>query len=376
MVEARGIRLGVVGALALLVGCRAIGSVTATDAGAPDADDAADAASNEPATRLEPPVVTAAPDSVVETIAGSDVRGAADGVGAAAQFDNPVGVYLDASGGLLVTEYDGRRLRYVPPSGATRTLAIGLPEPFALIRTDDAIYVQTDRAPNEEKGPSTGTLWRVPLAGGVPEVFLETNGLPRGMARLFDGRIVLSDRERHTISILDLATKAVTPLAGSGTRGLADGIGAAAQLNDPYGVAVMPDGAIVVADAGNHVIRKITLDGEVTTFAGDGNPGMRDDPDRLRARFDSLQDVAVDAAGNVFIADLRNNRIRRIASSGGVDTLAGDGTQGFRDGPGATASFYGIEQVDVSPDGKTIYVSDGNRGESTSFHRIRKITIP
>ena len=196
------------------------------------------------------------------------------------------------------------------------------------------------------------------------------------MARLLDGRIVMSDRERHTISILDLATKAVTLLAGSGTPGLADGIGAAAQFNDPYGLAVMPDGAIVVADAGNHVIRKVTLEGEVTLFAGEGNPGMRDDPDRLRARFDSLQDVAVDAAGNVFVADLRNHRIRRVTSDGGVDTIAGDGTPGFRDGPGATARFHGIEQIDVSPDGRAVFVSDGNRGESTAYHRIRKITIP
>jgi DNA-binding beta-propeller fold protein YncE len=376
MVEAREKQLAVLGAIVLLAGCRAIGGVTPSDGGVAEAAVDAGEAATGPPTRLEPPVVTPAPDVVVETVAGSETRGAADGIGPAAQFDNPVGVFLDPSGELFVTEYDGRRLRKVTPSGATTTLATGLPEPFALVVTEDAIYVQTDRAPNEDKGPTTGTLWRVPIGGGVPELFLETNGLPRGMARLLDGRVVMSDRERHTLSIVDLATKTVTPLAGSGAPGFADGLGATAQLNDPYGLAVLPDGAIVVADSGNNVIRKVTLEGEVTLFAGDGNPGMRDHADRRQARFDFPQDVAVDAAGNVFVADRLNHRIRRIASDDGVETVAGDGTPGYADGPGPQARFFGIEQIDVSPDGKTVFASDGNRGDGASFHRIRKITIP
>ena len=377
MVEAREIRLAALAAAALLVGCRAIGGeTTSTDAGTVEPTvDVGDAA-YPPSTRLEAPIVTPAPDAVVETIAGSGANGAADGVGASAQFDNPVGVFLDAAGDVLVTEYDGRRLRKISPDGATTTLATGLPEPFAVIATEDAIYVQTDRAPNEDKGPTTGTLWRVPLGGGAPEVFLEANALPRGMARLQDGRLVLSNREQHSLSILDLASKSVTPLVGSGTAGFADGLGANAQLDTPYGVAVLPDGAILVADAGNNVIRKVTLDGEMTLFAGDGNPGMRDAADRLRARFDFPQDVAVDAAGNVYVADRLNHRIRRITSDGGVDTIAGDGTSGFADGPGPSAKFFGIEQIDVSIDGRTVYVSDGNRGEGAAFHRVRKITIP
>ena len=176
MIEARGVQLGVVGAFALLVSCRAIGGVTATDGGAADAGEAAEASLTEPSSRLEPPVVTPAPDAIVETIAGSEVRGETDGIGAAALFDNPVGVFLDSSGGLFVTEYDGRRLRHVPLSGPTTTVATGLPEPFALVATEDAIYVQTDRAPNEDKGPTTGTLWKVPIAGVCLSSFSRPTG--------------------------------------------------------------------------------------------------------------------------------------------------------------------------------------------------------
>jgi len=369
----------VVATLGLLIGCRALNATTsddagvAEDAGPPPAPDAA----NQPSTRLEPPIVTPARDIIVETIAGSSAKGAADGVGAAAQFDNPVGVFLDGAGGLLVTEYDGGRLRKIPAGGgSTVTLTTGLFEPFALLATEDAIYVQTDRDRNGVKGPTTSSLWKIPLTGGEPELYLEAIGRQRGLARLPDGRVVMSDRERHSISILNLADKSITPLAGSGTAGFAHGRGADAQFNDPYGVAVLPDGNILVADALNNVIRKVTLEGEVTVFAGDGFPGMKDDPDRLLARFDFPQDVAVDALGNVFVSDTLNHRIRRISSEGGVETIAGDGTQGFADGPGATAKFYAQEQIDVSLDGKTVYVSDGNGGDGEPFHRIRKITVP
>lgn len=381
MFEASKRQLVVWGAFALLVGCRAIGNTSAgpEDAGASAEEDAAAAAdaAAEPSTRNDPPIVSPLTDVTVETLAGSETKGDEDGEGAAARFDNPVGVFLDPSGGVFVTEYDGRRLRRIPPTGATATVAVGLPEPFALVATEDAIYVQTDRAADGAKGSLTGTLWKVPIAGGAPEVLLDSIGLPRGLARLLDGRVVVSDRERNTLSILDPATKTLTPLAGSGAPGLVDGVGTAARFNGPYGVAVLPDGAVVVADSENHVIRKVTLEGEVTVFAGDGAPGMRDDKDRLRARFDLPQDVAVDAAGSVFVSDSLNHRIRRVASGGGVETVAGDGTKGFADGPGPTAKFYGQEQIDVSPDGKTVYVSDGNRGEGDGapYHRVRKITI-
>ncbi len=371
------VRCGFACALALVSGCRALNATEAPDAAvAADAGSVQTGPAPEPPSRLEPPVVRSTSDITVDTVAGSAARGAADGEGAAAQFDNPVGVLVDAAGGLFVTEYDGGRLRKIDGNGAATTLSTGFREPFAMVAIDDALIVQTDVDRNGVKGADSGTLWRVGSAGGAPELLLEGLGRPRGLARLGDGRVVFSDRNRHALAILNLVDSTVTPLAGSGTAGFSGGRGAQAQFDDPYGLALLPDGSIIVADRLNHVIRKVTLEGDVTVFAGDGNPGMRDDPDKLLARFDEPVDVATDVAGNVFVSDSRNSRIRRIGSDGSVETIAGDGTRGFADGAGATAKFYGQEQLDVSPDGRTIYVSDGNGGDGEAYHRIRRIRVP
>lgn len=356
------------GALALSVACRA-------SSGSGDLSESEENGVSED-SRLLPPVVEAADDVVVETFAGSATEGSADGVGAAAQFSNPVGALVSKSGALLVTEYDGGRLRRISPGGETTTLAVGLMEPFALVETEDAIIVQSDRDKDGGKTLDTGTLWRIPLAGGTPEVLLEDVGRARGLARLPDGRIALSNRQRHTITILNLEDRSSSLLAGAGEPGLVDGPGVYARFSEPYGIAALPDGSLVVADSMNHVIRKVTLDGQVSIFAGDGKPGMRDDADKLRARFDMPVDVAVDVAGNVFVSDRANYRIRRITSAGAVETVAGDGSRGFADGVGPLSRFYGQEQLDVSPDGKTLFVSDGNGGDARAFHRIRRVILP
>ena len=374
----RADRLVIVSVLALALGCRAGSMSGAAEAGPGGGAGTSDttAAGDEAPTRREPPIVRPAADVVVETIAGSSTNGSADGAGAAAQFDNPVGVLLDPSGGLFVTEYDGGRLRKLDGAGSSTTVATGLVEAFGMVLTGDALYVQTDSDRNGQKGPDTGTIWKLPLGGGTPEVVIESLGRPRGLARLLDGRIAVADRERNTLSILDPASRTLTLLAGSTEPGFVNGRGAAARFNKPYGLAVLPDGNILVTDSFNHVIRKVTLEGDVSVFAGDGNPGMKDDPDKLRARFDRPMDIALDVAGNVFVTDPDNHRIRRITSDGSVETIAGDGTRGFADGTGLQAKFYGQEQIDVSPDGKTIYVSDGNLGDGSAFHRVRRIRLP
>lgn len=367
-------------ALMLLLGCRAVGA-DSRDSGLGGVEDSGPApaqpdASTEP-TRQEPPVVHVVPNVTVETVAGSAVAGSADGTGATAQFDNPVGVAVESTGALLVTEYDSGRLRRIAPDGTTSTLATGFVQPFGLLATPDAIYVQTDRDQYGNKGPTTGTIWRVSPAGGVPEIVLPNLGWPRGLARLFDGRIAISDRDRVTVSIFNPGDGSMTPLAGAGIDGFFDGKGAVARFDDPYGVSVLPDGSIVLADRENHCIRRVTMDGLVTVFAGDGKPGMRDHTDKLQARFDSPIDVVVDASGNVYVSDTGNHRIRRITAAGVVETIAGDGTAGFADGAGVAARFYGQEQLDITPDGKTLYLADGTNGETTKppYNRVRRIVI-
>jgi DNA-binding beta-propeller fold protein YncE len=266
-------------------------------------------------------------------------------------------------------------VRKITPAQATSLVASGITEPYAVATIGDAIFVQSDSDQAGNKGDDTGTIWRIPN-GGPPEVLLGGLGRPRGLARLADGRLLVSDRTRETVSILDPATKAMTLLAGSGKAGFADGAGAAATFDGPYGAAVLPDGSVVVADTGNHCVRKVTLAGEVSVFAGDRNPGMKDDADKLAARFDGPADVAADAAGNVYVTDGGNHRIRRISAAGAVETVAGDGTSGFADGDGASAKFFGQEELEVSADGKTLYVTDGNGGEPGPYHRVRRIVLP
>ena len=126
-------------------------------------------------------------------------------------------------------------------------------------------------------------------------------------------------------------------LAGSGGAGYDDGPGATAQLSSPQGVARDAAGNTYVADSNNHTIRKIDAAGNVTTLAGlAGAPGFADGRGGA-ARFHYPSGVAVDFAGNVYVADSSNQRIRKIDTAGNASTLAGNGTAGFDDGPGASA---------------------------------------
>ena len=138
-----------------------------------------------------------------------------------------------------------------------------------------------------------------------------------------------------------------------------------AEFNNPTSVAVDRFGNIYVADAKNHSIRKITSDGQVTTFAGSGNPGDKD-AKGTNAQFDLPFGVAVDAAGNVYVADRRNHKIRKITPDGEVTTLAGS-TQGYKEGSGSTAKFNDPYGVAADAAGN-VYVADIDN------HRIRKIT--
>jgi sugar lactone lactonase YvrE len=312
----------------------------------------------------------------VETVAGSGVAGSKDGVGTDAQFTNPVGVGLAPNGDLYVTEYEGKRVRKITPSGQTSTIYEGIWDPFGIIIVGaDAIYVSADRNPQAEKTSTSGTLWKV--SPNSAEVVVTGLDRPRGIVQLNDGRIALTDREHDKVVIVDPSTKAFSLLAGyDNTPGYVDALGDTARFNISYGCALLPDGSIVLADQGNNVIRRVALDGNVSTFAGDGQPGMKDDADKLKAEYNYPQDVATDALGNVYVSDFNNYRIRRITTDGAVETVAGNGIQGYADGLGTEAEFFGQEQIELSPDGKTLYVSDGNRGLlDQPYHRIRKITL-
>ncbi|MDV6215472.1 hypothetical protein R1T15_13245 [Mucilaginibacter sp. L3T2-6] len=149
----------------------------------------------------------------------------------------------------------------------------------------------------------------------------------------------------------------VSTLAGSETYGSADGTGSSASFHRPRGIAVDRWGYVYVADSGNGLIRKISPGGVVKTFAGSSD-GFADGTG-TSAKFSLPLDVATDAAGNVYVADNYNKRIRKISPEGVVTTLAGSGALGSANGPALSASFAWPHGVATDKSGN-VYVADTN----------------
>jgi len=162
-------------------------------------------------------------------------------------------------------------------------------------------------------------------------------------------------------------TGIVTTLAGDGTYGFNDGTATVAKFSLPQGVAVDASGNIYVADSENGSIRKVTSSGVVTTIAGDGTFGYADGIGTA-AKFYGPRGIAIDNKDNLYIADTDNNLIRKITPSGVVTTLAGkEGIAGFANGTGQEALFDTPIGISVDPSGN-IYVAD------TGNNQIRKVT--
>jgi len=178
---------------------------------------------------------------------------------------------------------------------------------------------------------------------------------PYGVAVANDGAVFVSDAGENNRIRRIAADGTVSTFAGS-VEGFVDGIGAAAAFDTPSGVAFDREGNLYVADTGNHAIRKVTPQGAVSTLAGDGTPGFVDGPGR-QARFDGPTGVAVGADGRVYVADTYNDRIRVIAADGTVATLAGGDRPGDVDGTGTLARFDTPTAVVVDAMNR-VYVAD------------------
>jgi sugar lactone lactonase YvrE len=178
---------------------------------------------------------------------------------------------------------------------------------------------------------------------------------PFGMVMAHDGTVYVSDAGDNNRIRTISADGRVSTLAG-GEEGFSDGVGATARFHTPSGLALDARGFLYVADTGNHAIRRVTPDGEVSTIAGDGLPGYRNGP-AAAARFNGPVGVAVDRLGNVYVADTYNDRIRRIGIDGEITTIAGAGTPGYLDGPAAVALFDTPSGLTFGNDG-TLFIAD------------------
>ncbi|MDD2789857.1 MAG: SMP-30/gluconolactonase/LRE family protein [Sulfurimonas sp.] len=277
-----------------------------------------------------PSWLSLASDGVVTTLAGSGSAGFANDTGPDALFSTPLGVAVDSSGNVYVADYGNHIIRKITSAGVVTTLA---------------------GSGNIGSADGTGTA--------------ASFKYPEGVAVDSSGNVYVTDYIDHKIRKITSAG-VVTTLAGSGTAGSSNGTGEAASFNNPNGVAVDSSGNVYVADSSNNKIRKITSAGVVTTLAGSGSYGSVDGSG-LAASFSTPDGIAVDASGNIYMADTNSHKIRKITSAGVVTTLAGSGTAGSNDGTGTATSFNKPAGVTVDGNGN-IYVAD------TENNIIRKIT--
>ncbi len=279
------------------------------------------------------------PGGVVTTLAGlAGSNGGTDGTGIVARFNQPGGMAVDTVGIIYVADYLNHTIRKVTPQGVVTTLA-GL-------------------AANQGSDDGTGSKAR----------FGNINGGPFDVAVDSTGNVYVADCGNSTIRKIR-PDGVVTTLAGlAGSDGSADGLGRSALFNEPFGVAVDSAGIVYVADYWNYTIRKVTPKGEVTTLAGlAGSSGSKDGTGG-EARFNGPAGVAVDSAGYVYVADSNNHTIRKVTPQGVVTTLAGRaGISGSADGTGGVASFKYPYDVAVDRAGN-VYVADH------SNYTLRKVT--
>ena len=220
------------------------------------------------------------------------------------------------------------------------------------------------------------TLQVCPLAGNPSfSSLLDSTGTaarfnsPNSLALDASGNIYVGEDNNHAIRKVT-PTGVVTTIAGNGTAGSADGIGRAAQFNRIYGIALdRTAGILYVSDYGNHLIRKVVLaTGQVTTLAG-STQGFADGIGTA-AKFSGPTGLALDAtATNLYVADGFNYRIRKIALATSTVTTVAGSTQGFADGTGAAAKFWGMSGIRFDANATNLYVADAFN------HRIRKVVI-
>ncbi len=312
---------------------------------------------------------------ISSTLAGGGTPGSTDGAAGVAKFNNPVNCALGPDGSLYVCDYDNDRIRKIDRGSNVSTVVnqANFARPFGIAFAGGELFVQTDANDTGARDGTTGTIWRVDLVAKTATVVVRNIGRPRGLLGLTDGRLAMANLTRNIVHILDPGTAAITPLAGQdGVAGFANGTGATAKFDRPYGMTLLGDD-ILVADQNNHRIRRITPAGAVTTFAGLGTAGFANGT-RATACFNGPQDVKIDSLGNIFVADNNNHRLRKIVGDQ-VGVLAGDGVAGFKDGPLLESRFYGMEGFCISSDADYVYVSDGNGGDPGPYHRVRKLCI-
>ncbi len=265
----------------------------------------------------------------ISTIAGTGAAGFGGDGGAAtsAVMDYPTGLAIDGSGNFYIADALNQRIRKI--AGTTISTIAG-------------------------NGVSSYS------GNGGPARNAQMNS-PQGVAVDTAGNLYIADTGNNVVRKVGKDGNIVT-FAGNGAAGNGGDGGSAtsAQLKTPQGIAVDSAGNVYIADSGNARVRKVDSGGNISTVAGNGTAGYGGDGGAAgTAQFNTPTAVAVDAAGNVYIADFNNNRIRKVSSGGTITTIAGNGYAGYRGdgGPATSAQLNGPQGVAVDSAGN-IYIAD------------------
>jgi uncharacterized protein (TIGR03437 family) len=273
---------------------------------------------------------------ILTQVAGNGTTGFSgdNGPATSAQLYFPTGVAVDSAGNLYIADTNNHRIRKVSKGVITTVAGNGL------------------TGFSGDNGAATSARLGSPVAVAVDSA----------------GNLYIADAGNH--SIRKVSNGVIATVAGNGFAGFNgdNGPAANAQLNSPYGVAVGSAGDLYIADTENQRIRKV-FGGMIATIAGNGTAGFSgDNGPAISARLGTPMGIAVDLAGNLYIADRDNSRVRKVAS-GVITTAAGNGTQGFSgdNGPAADAQLFNPIGVAVDSLGN-LYIADDYT------NRIRKVT--
>ena len=335
---------------------------------------------------------------IVTTVAGTGAQGYGgdDGPAVEAWLNRPVGVAVDSAGNLYVGDGDNFRIRRVDvATGIINTVAgngvrgySGDGGPAVEAQLFAPLDLAVDSAGNlyipsglgrrvRRVDAATGTITTV---AGTGERGSSGDGGPATMATFRGtedvevdaaGNIYIADRGSGRIRRVDAGTGIITTVAGAGGRAGFSGDGGPAveaQLFFPQGVAVDAAGNIYIADRFNHRIRRVDTAGTITTFAGTGNDFSGAGGPAILARLNRPHAVIVDDSGNLYIADTWNHQIHRVDASGIVTTVAGTGEFGYSGDGGPAVAARLTRPWDVSLDGEgNLYIAD------TLNHAIRRV---
>jgi alpha-tubulin suppressor-like RCC1 family protein len=339
-----------------------------------------------------PPIVIITPSTVgsgpgtITTFAGGGDLGDS-GQAAAALLNNPQGAAVDANGNIYIADVNNNRIRKVAPDGVITTFAgtgaygftgnngqaanasLNMPNGVAVDSAGNVYIADTGNCAIR-KVDTTGIITTIAgngSYGAAVDGVLAINAQfwwPEAVAVDSVGNIYIADRANNRIRKIDAVTSYITTIAGTGAYGYSGdgGLATAAAIQNPWGVAVDLARNVYIADYSNKRIRKVDTSGIITTIAGTGVVGYSGDGGQATsATINQPTGVAVDAAGNVYVADNSNNRIRKVDTSGTISTIAGNGTAAYSGDNGAStsASLNAPAALAVNNAGDTFYIADG-----------------